>query len=87
MNYINDNNKELELTEKQFEEIKKLLQLELSPKQIYIIHKEYSKNKNEEWSQLTSNLDEVKQYHKQAIETLAQHTYDEIENVWNKNEK
>lgn len=84
MHYINDNSKELELTEKQFEEIKKLLQLELSPKQIYMIHKEYSKDKKEEWSQLPSNLDEVKQYHKQAIETLAQYTYDEIENNWNR---
>ena len=71
MNYINDNNKELELTEKQFEEIRKLLQLELSPKQVYLIHKEYSKDKKEEWSQLPSSLDEVKQYRKQAIKTLA----------------
>ena len=81
MNYINDNQVELELTDKQYNEIIKLLGLALSPKQVYAIHKEYS---NGEWANMPMCIHEVSLYHKTAIETLGKYSYQEIEDIWNK---
>jgi len=83
MNYINDNQTELELTEEQYEDIVKLLGLALSPKQVYTIHKEYSKIKNSNWTSLPITLEDIKLYHKVSRETLSKYTYNQIEDIWN----
>lgn len=83
MNYINDNNVELELTDKQYNEITKLLGLALSPKQVYAIHKEYSKSINEDWCGIPDDPCTESTYKNFAHLVLQEKTYQEIEDIWN----
>lgn len=83
MNYINDNQVELELTEEQYEDIVKLLGLALSPKQVYAIHKEYSKGIHEEWSKTPDDPSSDVVYRNIAQLVLQNKTYQEIEDIWN----
>ena len=83
MYYVNDNNKQLELDDIQYEELVKVIGLALSPKQVYAIHKEYSKQQGEEWCEIPDCSHTLNIYKNIAVLTLQEKTYQDIEDIWN----
>ncbi len=83
VSYVNDNNVEIELTNIMYEELVKVIGLALSPKQVYAIHKEYSKSINEDWCGIPDDPCSESTYKNLAHLVLQNKTYQEIEDIWN----